>query len=105
MNYIKQLFTYVLLFTSFLFLVSCTLEKKIIGTWQIESYSEESGDGSNANAKNIGTIHLDKKGTGSNDLSYRILGNERIENSDFTYNISDENITIKTDGESELAKS
>lgn len=105
MKNIKSLSIYALLFSSILFLVSCTLERKIIGTWQIESYSEESGDGSNANAKNIGIIHLDKDGSGSNDLSYRILGNERSEKTDFTYNINDENITIKTEGESELAKS
>ncbi len=105
MKNIKSLSNYALLFSSFLFIISCTLERNIIGTWKIESYSEESGDGSNANAKNIGTINLEKNGTGSNDLSYRILGNERTEETDFTYNVTDENITIKTDGESDLAKS
>ncbi|WP_296621274.1 lipocalin family protein [Marivirga sp.] len=101
----KSIFTFTLLCSSLIFVLSCTLERKIIGTWQIESYSEESGDGSSANAKNIGTIQLNKDGVGSNDLSYRILGNERTEKADFTYNLNDQNITIKTDGESELAKS
>ncbi|WKK73807.1 hypothetical protein QYS49_18175 [Marivirga salinae] len=105
MKNIKSLSNYALLFSSFLLIVSCSLERNIIGSWEIESYSEESGDGSNANAKNIGTINLEKNGTGSNDLSYRILGNERTEETDFTYNVKDENITIKTDGESDLAKS
>lgn len=106
MKNIKSLSTYALLLSSFLLVIlSCTLERKLVGTWQIESYSEESGDGSNANAKNIGTIHLDKDGIGSNDLSYRILGIERTEKTDFTYNVNDENITIKTEGESDLPKS
>ena len=87
-------------------MVSCSVEKKIMGTWQIESYSEESGNGSNANAKNIGNINLAKDGTGSNDLSYRILGSERIDKTNFTYKINNENITIKTeDDASEFAKS
>jgi hypothetical protein len=105
MRKIKSLSIYTLLLFSLLFTVSCSVEKQIMGTWQIESYSEESGNGSNANAKNIGTINLDKDGTGSNDLSYRILGSERNEKTDFTYEVSNENITIKTADESELAKS
>jgi hypothetical protein len=84
---------------------ACTIERKIAGTWQIESYSETSDDGSNASAKNIGTIHLDKNGNGSNDLSYRVLGNEKSEKTEFTYEVNDENITIRTEDESELAKS
>ncbi|HET8859042.1 lipocalin family protein [Marivirga sp.] len=105
MKTLPSLFNFALVFCAILFTVSCSLEKNIIGTWQIASYSEESSNGSNANAKNIGEIVLEKNGSGYNDLSYRILGNERVDKTEFTYNVNDENITIKTDDQSELAKS
>lgn len=101
----KSIPYYTLIFLTFLIMASCSIERNIMGAWQIESYSEASQDGSTANAKNIGKIIFDKNGSGSNDLNYRILGNERTEKTEFTYQVNDENITINTEGESELAKS
>lgn len=97
----KKLFSIAILFT----ILSCSIERQIVGNWQITSYAESGADGSNANAVNIGTISFDKDGTGSNDLSFSILGAEKNEQNNFSYSIGDESVTIKTDDNSDLAKS
>lgn len=97
----KKLFSIVII----LAVLSCSIERQIVGSWQITSFAESGADGSNANAVNIGTITFDKNGTGSNDLSYQILGTNKTEQNNFTYSVGDESVTIKTGENSDIAKS
>ncbi|PTB97871.1 hypothetical protein C9994_00655 [Marivirga lumbricoides] len=87
-----------LLFTTlfaFLFLSSCSLERKITGTWNITEYSENGVDGSSSSAVNAGKIEFNKNGTGANDLEYKIFGNGQKDKRSFTYYVGDDYITIK----------
>jgi type 1 fimbria pilin len=86
-------------------LSACSLQNKIMGTWQITNFSETNADGSNSNSVNIGTIEFKQNGTGINNLEYKMMGTTKTENSNFQYNVGDKTVTIKSDDENSLAKS
>lgn len=90
-----------------LIITSCSLERKITGTWNIAEYSQIEVNGSSSNAVNAGSIEFNSNGTGVNDLDYKIFGNRLQDKRNFTYDVGDNYVTIKPvqDADSIAAKS
>lgn len=83
-------------------LSSCS-SHRLVGNWNVEKY-ETSTPGSQATSlSNIGTMTFKKNNTGEKNLNYQVLGIQRNDVLPFTWNATDNYVTISGNS-SEFAK-
>lgn len=83
-------------------LTSCS-SHRLVGNWNVEKY-ETSTPGSQATSlSNIGTMTFKKNNTGEKNLNYQVLGIQRNDVLPFTWNATDNYVTISGNS-SEFAK-
>ncbi len=81
--------------------MSCS--QGIVGTWSIQKYESTVPDQQVVILSNVGTISFDRNGTGEKEVSYTVFDLTKTDNSPFTWTITDNFITIVSDG-SEFSK-
>lgn len=92
---------------SFMMLTACNpqkqLAKRLTGEWAIEYYEERNREASNPTMSNIGTITLDRNGTGTKAISYSIMQSNYLDDKPFTWENTTKTVTLIGD-ESAFAK-
>lgn len=93
----KQFNKIYLVFIAAIALVSCSLQQRLTGTWNIVKFQETNISQQDASADNVGTIQFKKDGSGVKSLSYSILGNQTNDQKPFTWTINGNNITLNSE--------
>jgi len=79
-------------------LASCSAQKKfqrrLVGTWKIDRYEQRFANGDNEVATELGTITFRRNGSGDNDISVLTRGVRQPDNSDFSWNNTEDQVTI-----------
>jgi hypothetical protein len=81
--------------------MSCS--KGIVGTWSIQKYENTIPNQQVVILSDVGTISFNKNGTGEKEVSYTVFDLTKTDNSPFTWTITDNFLTIISDG-SEFSK-
>ncbi|MEO2061326.1 MAG: hypothetical protein ABGW76_14715 [Mesonia sp.] len=84
----------ILLLAGIISLASCS--PNIVNTWNIDKYEVINDKGQNTTSQNIGTITFKKKGKGTKDINYNVLQNDYLDKSEFTYELHEDYIVIKS---------
>lgn len=66
--------------------------KKIVGTWNVDTYEVNNQKGQTMNTRNAGEIVIKKNGTGIKDLQYSMFQNEFNDVQEFRWEMPEENI-------------
>ena len=83
-----------LLLVAIISLASCS--PNIVNTWNIDKYEVVNDKGQNTTSQNIGTITFKKNGKGTKDIHYNVLQNDYLDKSEFTYELHEDYIVIKS---------
>jgi iron uptake system EfeUOB component EfeO/EfeM len=82
-----------------LLMASCSsvnkLNRRLQGSWNISSYSEQHVDEQEASAVNIGSMTFNDDNSGTKKISYRILSNQIADTSRFVWSNTNKTVTIK----------
>ena len=82
-------------------LASCS--PRLIGTWNVEKYQRTTPNEEGMTVSNIGSITFEKRGKGTKNLDYSLLGVSKKDVTPFEWQATEEFITIEGD-DSELSK-
>jgi hypothetical protein len=99
-----------LITTAFIILASCSAEKKLAkrlaGEWNIVSYSEQfhATGASEVTLTNIGTLTLNKNGTGDKSINFSIMSRSVTDTLNFSWNNTADKVTLMGSEESLFAK-
>lgn len=99
-----------LIATAFTLFVSCSAEKKLakrlVGEWNIVSYSEQfhATGASEVTLTNIGTLMLNKNGTGDKSINFSIMSRTVTDTLSFNWNNTVDKVTLMGSEESLFAK-
>ncbi|SHI51334.1 hypothetical protein SAMN04488096_102186 [Mesonia phycicola] len=77
-------------------LVSCS--PSIVNSWNIDKY-EVIKKGQSTTSNNIGTISFNSDGKGVKDINYNVFQNDYSDKSQFSYELHEDYIIIKSAGE------
>jgi hypothetical protein len=83
------------------FFASCS--QGIVGNWSIQKYQSTIPDQQDIILSNVGTINFNRNGTGEKNVSYTIFDLTKTDITPFTWTISENLLTIVSDG-SEFSK-
>jgi len=104
MKFAKFKIQYLLVILTITAFSNCTLEKQLIGSWQITSFEEKSVSQESTSATNIGTMTFLNNGSGTNNIKFRVLGEESVTKNAFTWQIGDDIISLVSEEETPLSK-
>lgn len=80
-------------------LVSCSssnkLNRRLQGSWNIDSYQEQHVGEKEVSAANIGTMTFNDDNTGTKKISYRILQNQIADTSRFSWSSTAKAVTVE----------
>lgn len=78
--------TVLILLISVVTLNSCA--PKVSGAWSISRYETKDNNNQSVSFTNIGTINVDKNGSGYKNISYFLLGTNITDNEPFTWSLN-----------------
>ncbi len=90
MSYLKNILS--LLIAAALF-SACS--NSIVGTWKVAKYESKEANNS-ISLSDIGTITFNKNNKGEKAISYTILGEQKVDNSPFTWEEANNTVTVKS---------
>lgn len=77
--------------------------QRIVGEWKVQKYESQTPDQPSVTLQNIGTITFAKKGKGSKDIRYSVMGLTKEDRLPFQWSQRENEITLTGEG-SDLSK-
>lgn len=105
-----RIISIILIATAFTLLTACSAEKKLakrlVGEWNIASYSEQfhATGASDVTLTNIGTLTLNKNGTGDKSINFSIMSRTVTDTLNFRWNNTEDKVTLMGNEESMFVK-